>query len=233
MRFARFITAIILATVLIANVGVASASASKSNQSTAALSKPASTLTQADLELVADLMVMERITVPKAANFISKLNPEQLRRFEEIFCARLGVQCSELKQDMTVQPVRSGSSGLGAAGDQLMAPGAAWADVIENVWTWNYNPKIFAHGWYEDWNCDDDPADKEFVFVYAIGAHPVGTLRWTTTSPLVYGAFGVAYGWNLLGFGYNFNEVRLCIGDRGVAAAGGAGHVGSTVFVHH
>lgn len=233
MRFTRLITAIILAIVLSASIGIPSASAKVSSQSTTTLSKSASTLTQADFQSVVELMVTERITVPEAANFISKLNPEQLRRFEGIFCARLGVQCADLKQDMTIHPVKSVSRGLGVPGNELMAPGAAWADVIENVWTWNYNPKIFAHGWYEDWTCDDDPSDKEFVFVYAIGANPVGTLRWTTTSPLVYGAFGVAYGWNLLGFGYNFNEVRLCIGDRGVAAAGGQGHVASTVFVHH
>ncbi len=121
----------------------------------------------------------------------------------------------------------------GAPALESQAAGANWQQSIENVWTYNYQPKVFSSYSYVDWNCDDDPSDKEYVFYYPYPSLSPSLLRWTSTSAQVYIAFMAAYGGNLLGFGYNKAEARLCIGDNGVAAAGGAAKVKASVFVHY
>ncbi len=116
---------------------------------------------------------------------------------------------------------------------QTQAAGSAWGQNIENVWTWNYPNKLFSTGVYVDWLCDDDSSDMEYVFYYPFPSVAPSSVRWTSVSSQVYLAFMAAYGGNLLGFGYSYGEVRLCIGDRGVAAAGGAAKVKSSIFVHY
>ncbi|MFO0591269.1 MAG: hypothetical protein U0441_27225 [Polyangiaceae bacterium] len=113
------------------------------------------------------------------------------------------------------------------------AAGANWQQPIENVWTYDYPAKVFSTFSYVDWYCDDDPSDKEYAFYYPYPSASPSLLRWTSTSSQVYLAFMVAYGGNLLGFGYNKTETRLCIGDNGVFAAGGEAKVKSNVFVHY
>lgn len=123
--------------------------------------------------------------------------------------------------------------GQATPGLDPQAAGAKWQQPIENVWTYNYQGKVFSTYSYVDWNCDDDPSDKEYVFYYPYPSIAPSALRWTSTSAQVYLAFMAAYGGNLLGFGYNYGEARLCIGDKGVFAAGGAAKVQSSIFVHY
>jgi hypothetical protein len=188
------------------------------------ISKSGGDITNADLARVVDLIMAEQITVEQLARFMAKLDKQQLETMRVLFSARTGVTIQ------AVEPKRI------EAGNGAQAVAAyTYVETIENVWTWNYNPKIFASYWYTDPNCDGDPSDTEYVFYYPVStsASTKGNLRWTTTNVIVYTAFSLAYGGNLSAFGTSWSEVRLCIGDTGVAAAGGASTVGNSVFVHY
>jgi hypothetical protein len=185
-------------------------------------------ITNADLAKVVDLIMANQITVEQLGSFMAKLDKQQLETMRVLFSERTGV---------TIHPVdlkQAEAIDVSPLGMQVAAS-YAYVETIENVWTWNYNPKIFASFWYTDRYCDGDPNDNEYVFYYSVSTSPStkGNLRWTTTNPIVYAAFMLAYGGNLSAFGYSYSEVRLCIGDTGVAAAGGASAVGTSVFVHY
>ena len=191
------------------------------------IDKAGGDITNADLAKVVDLIMTNQITVEQLARFMAKLDKQQLETMRVLLSDRAGI---------TIQSVDSKrADAMGTPLGRQVAASFAYVETIENVWTWNYNPKIFAGFWYQDGLCDGDPSDNEYVFYYPIStsASTKGNLRWTTTNPLVYAVFSVAYGGNLSAFGYNYSEVRLCIGDNGVAAAGGAYAVGTSVFVHY
>lgn len=220
MRWIRELAVIILLGVLSINVSLRVSAADSINS-----------INEVDTEEFVELIVTERITVPDVAVYLKNLDESQYQEFVRIFTERVGINRAEIQQEAAkYTTILSQDELLSAEAEVILAPGAVWAEVVENTWTWDINGP-FSIFWYEDWGCDDDPADKEYVFYYAFPSNPTSELRWTTTSAQVYAAFAV-YNWNLLGFGYNFSEVRLCIGDNGVGLAGGPDKVRDTVFVH-
>ncbi len=187
--------------------------------------KSSADITAADIEKIVDSIARNRIDVENLAVFMGKLDHHQREAMRLLLADKANIDVKAFAPGDTP-----------AAQPELSTIRAyTYVETIENVWTWDYNPKIFASFHYQDANCDGDPNDNEYVFYYPIStsSSTKGNLRWTTTSPLVYAAFSLAYGGNISAFGTSWSEVRLCIGDSGVAAAGGAGHVASTVFVHY
>ncbi len=187
--------------------------------------KPSTDITAADIEKVFDAIAGNRIDVENLAVFMGKLDHHQRDAMRLLLAERANIDVRAFAPNdaSTTQPEFSTRLAY------------TYVETIENVWTWDYNPKIFASFYYQDRNCDGDPNDNEYVFYYPVStsSSTKGNLRWTTTSPLVYAAFSLAYGGNISAFGTSWSEVRLCIGDNGVSAAGGAGHVASTVFIHY
>lgn len=175
-------------------------------------------LDRAALERFVESAMTEQVAVEEAQAIYESLND-----------AEQGVITEILKEQLRTEE----QSQLAADGP-AQAAGSIWTEYIENVWTDGLPPgSVFGASAYVDWNCDDDPTDKEYVIYYPFPAVSPAGIRWTTTSSQVYLAFMVAYGGNLLGFGYHHGEARLCIGDKGVALAGGPLKVQSTVFLHY
>lgn len=187
--------------------------------------KPSADITAADIEKVFDAIVSNRIDVENLAVFMGKLDDHQRQAMRLLLADKANIDVRAFAQSDTPGTESGFSTRLANT----------YVETIENVWTWDYNPKIFASFYYQDKNCDGDASDNEYVFYYPVStsSSTKGNLRWTTTSPLVYAAFSVAYGGNISAFGTSWGEVRLCIGDSGVSGAGGAGHVASTVFIHY
>lgn len=178
-----------------------------------------------------ELILAEEVTVPEVDAFLKRLDEAQYEKFLEVFTESVGVDKEELQQEADeYNQITSPDKSLPGENPRTSAPGAVWTEIIENTWTVSVNGP-FSLFWYEDRNCDDDSSDNEYVFYYEFPANPPEGIRWTTTSAQVYSAFAV-YNWNLLGFGYDFDEVRLCIGDRGVTLAGGPDVVRRTVYIH-
>jgi hypothetical protein len=178
-----------------------------------------------------DLILAEKITVPEVDAFLKGLNETQYEEFVKVFAERVGVDKKELQEEADeYNQITSPDKSLPGENPRTAAPNAVWNDTIENTWTISVNGP-FSLFWYEDGNCDGDSSDNEYVFYYGFPSSSPESIRWSTTAAQVYAAFAV-YNWNLLGFGYNFDEVRLCIGDSGVALAGGPDVVRDTVYIH-
>jgi|GEM_PF-2163070 hypothetical protein len=88
--------------------------------------------------------------------------------------------------------------------------------------------------WWFDSLCDDDPNDGEYVFAaYPSWRDDADHVRWYTYNPWIRFVFWRAYHNALLGVDACAPEIRLCIGDAGVWAAGGPLYVSLYLFVGH
>jgi hypothetical protein len=194
------------------------------------LDGPVSKWTEADLRQFVALAVDERITVPEAQNIWKQLTEEQKEKVGELLAIKVGIQPDEWQRFVQSNKVTlRGFTPLGF-------PGEIWREPIENIWTWGYPPgTTFATSYWDSPYCDDDPSDHDWAFWFYqpyewYSRNPSG-LRWTSTSVQVYLAFMIAYGGNLNGYSFNWNEARLCIGTTGVSAAGGPDNVKNNVFL--
>ena len=86
----------------------------------------------------------------------------------------------------------------------------------------------------EDWNCDGDPSDREYDFLFPMPwyGNP-GYLRWRSNNWQIAWAFRIIYGGNLLGHDLCNYSKWLCIGDRGVTLAGGPTQVRNSLELRH
>ncbi len=229
-RLKSLITILIVLIIATSNVFVAYAQGGnppKGDSKIAALmQKPQGKISDSDLALVVNLALKNQVSVEQLAKFIASLDKDQYEKMTGLIRDRL---------DITPQTVNDISKRPGPQPNPPCGTGCGYAygETIENVWTWNYSPKIFASYYYNDPNCDGDPGDMDYVFYYPVGTSPTtqGNLRWTTTNAAVYAAFIAAYGGNLSAFGYNYNEVRLCLGST--AWAVGLNNVKNSVFIHY
>jgi hypothetical protein len=228
----KFLFALTLIGLLCVSTGLSSASAQSTDWADRVLNKPAASITNGDITQFVDLIVTEQVTVLQTESFMKRLSPTQNQVFTQALSSRVGVDLQALRQEN--EQLAQITNPTVIEDPITDSPGALWRETVENAWTsQGLNP--FAVAWYEEPLCDlKGDGGTDFVFVFAQSANPLDTLRWTTTSPRVYATFIAAYGGgNLIGFGFTFDEVRLCIGDGGVNAAGGAQHVADSVFVSH
>jgi hypothetical protein len=86
----------------------------------------------------------------------------------------------------------------------------------------------------EDWNCDGDPSDRDYDFLFPMPwyGNP-DYLRWKSNNIYVALMFRLLYGGNLLGHDLCNYSKWLCIGDRGVTAAGGPTQVRNSLEMRH
>lgn len=96
-------------------------------------SKEGGNITNADIAKVVDLIMTNRITVEQLAGFMAKLDKQQIGTMRALFSERTGIEV----QATDPEHIKAGS------GAQAVAA-YTYVETIENVWTWNYNPKIFA-----------------------------------------------------------------------------------------
>ncbi len=191
---------------------------------TGVLSKSPKNVGSTDLSLIVDAALANEISVEQLAKFMSSLNKQQYATMRSLILARLDVS-------VPVESAKVNSDSLQPQPKALTS--YAYVETIENVWTWNYNPKIFASFYYNDANCDGDSTDMDYVFYYPVStsAATKANLRWTTTNAAVYAVFMAAYSGNLSAFGYSYSEVRLCLGSAAYAV--GLDNVANSVFIHY
>jgi len=92
--------------------------------------------------------------------------------------------------------------------------------------------RTYASSWSYDWYCDDDPSDFEYrLDYYTTWDVDPNKIRWYSYNSWIMTAFQIAYGSNLLGSSLCGNPKSLCLGEYGVALAGGIGIVSSSVFI--
>jgi hypothetical protein len=219
MRSCRFLTVLVLLAVLMSNVVSGVSAQEKGGQSI--LNKSASQIEEVDLEQFVDLIFAWQVTIPQVKMLYERLDTAQQQTFKNIVLARFGGKADS-------KPILVESAGINAP------PGVKWAQTIENVWTWGKPPgSSWPYTWYTDAYCDDDPSDNEYVFVYSFNSSNPDGIRWTTDNPAFYSYALAAWGGNILGYGYSFNEARLCVSDGSVNLTGGVGVFMATTFIHY
>ncbi len=181
-------------------------------------------VTDADLERFVDLVISEQITVAQARAFLQQLAELQVSRVAELLSARTSTRLAESSKVSPVSPniiePPPGSSEL-------------WRQIIEKG---AGPPEAFAQDYWSDPYCEGGPnpdPDDDWVFWFWIDSTNPDSLRWDTTSAQVATAFWIAYGNNLNGFAYHWDEARLCLGTTGVSLAGGPEKVKNTTSLHH
>lgn len=154
------------------------------------------------------------ITVEEADEFFASLTSNQKEKVIELVDLRIQQTVERLKsEELNTNPVRA----------QAIPPDVVWTQDIE------YNNAPYgttANTFYRDWlECDGDENDADYIFVYSnySGAQNPDGIRYTVTSASVRAALGYGYV-NLKGFGYSYNEVKLCVGPSRVESSGGGYH---------
>lgn len=194
-------------------------------------SKPVAQLTEADLKQFVALGFAEKITVVEVQKLYEQLTFAQKEIVFKAVAEEAGISLDEWEQERkTHQMAQQNFHGA--------TPNAEiWRQFVENTWTWGLPAgSTFANYYYTDKWCEttqptDPDTDYVFHFNMTYSANPDG-LRWTSQSSQVYLAFMSAYGGNLNGFSASWSNVKLCIGENGVWAAGGAANVKNNIFVH-
>ena len=193
---------------------------------------------QVDLEGFVELAFSERITVAQTQSFYEQLTNEQKEKVSDLVAIKAGIPVEKWDQDRKLHQREIDSlshlNARASLGKSLATSGELWRQPIENTWTSGLPPgSAFATRYFTDQYCDGADADDDYVFYFSMtySMNPDG-LRWTSNSAQVYLAFMTAYGGNLNGFAYTWNEARLCLGTGGVSAAGGPNNVKNNVFLH-
>jgi hypothetical protein len=191
-----------------------------------------------DLEKFVELAFNEQITVLQTQKFYESLTDQQKEMVSNFVAIKADIPLEEWEREresyqsafapVSSETLRNQSSTLSTE---------LWRQPIENTWTTGYPPgHAFAAFYYIDPYCEGGPnpdPDDDWMFYFPISysMNPDG-LRWTSDSAQVYLAFMTAYGGDLNGFAYTWEQVRLCIGTGGVTAAGGPNNVSNNLFVH-
>lgn len=205
------------------------------------LDKPSDKLTDADLAQFVTLARQERVTVAQAQAFLARLSPTQAQIVSDQVGIQAGIPLDRWRQGIaenqkqrgTAPPAISQRATPQAGAPAPMHPNEAWAYTVAN-YNGPFPPDTQGVGWYygDSYSCDPYP-DYDYIFGFSHDANNQPALRWNTNSSQVYTAFWSYYGGNLRGWGFNYSEVRLCAGEGGVWAAGGAGNVAAHLFVHY
>ncbi len=234
MRKSRCILGFVLLTLLSVMPGVVIAKEPTQNADLPDLYGPVNEWSETDLEQWVNWVVEERSTVSEAQAVWKKASVEQREKIGELLALKAGVPLDEWQKF-----VESNSTSGRAALQTLVPhgfPGEIWRQHIENTWTVGHPPgSTFASSYWNSPNCDDDPSDPDWAFKfdksYEWYSRDPDSLRWTSESAQVYLAFMAAYGGDLSGYSFSWNEARLCIGTTGVRAAGGTSKVKNNVFL--
>jgi hypothetical protein len=201
------------------------------------LANPSERITSADLERLMDLAVAKQITFAQGKAYYDLLSPTQRDLLRAVVDNRLEQaklvigQTTAPGQQVSRRPMGSASTataGVGVVGWQR-GPFTAtmYGDCIEGGgWQcWN-QPVEYHHDtgtrpsywWWSQYDCDNDP-DTDYVFNILVDLYgdPDGA-RWFTDDFALWLTTGS--GGALNGFGYSYYEMRLCIGDTALIAAG-------------
>ena len=162
-----------------------------------------------------DLLYQEQINMDRALRYFNSLNTKEKDKLGTLMAAEAGIGVEEWNRFVSSQRIQIHSRNTRSSdGFPRMIPYSQSAAILAG-----------SNDFYEDRTCDGDDADSDWVFSFPVSNPIPEKLRWSTSSPLVYVAFHVAYQGKLLGFRLNSDHVGLCIGQTGVTAAGGAWHV--------
>lgn len=216
------------------NVGVIGAAPS---QAIPGLDNPSAKTTRTDLERLMDLAVGKKISFAQGMAFYNLLSQDQKIVLTDIVNVRLEQAKVLPKQtpppspQVPPRPKTSASAGASAeiGGGLRLRPLTAnmYGGCIEGGGTQCWNEPVEYHDaggvrpsywWWSQYDCDNDP-DADYAFNISLDLHrdPDGA-RWFTDDFALWLTTG--RGGSLNGFGYNYYEMRLCVAEKSLAAAG-------------
>jgi hypothetical protein len=190
--------------------------------------------TERELERFVESAFKEQLSVPQVEKIWNRLDERQKQEVGVLLALKAGTQPHHWLEFVRRESLQSRLAIIKEA--SLAIQGELWRQYIENIWTWAYPPgTTFASSYWNSPLCDNDPSDPDWVFWFWqpyewYSRNPDG-LRWTTTSARVYLTFMAAYGGNLNGYAYSWQEARLCLGTTAVDVAGGPDYVKQTTFL--
>lgn len=190
--------------------------------------------TERELERFVDLAFKEQWSVLQVEEVWNHLDEKQKQQVGVLLAIKAGVQPHNWLEFIHRESLLSKTAVMKES--FVASQGELWRQYIENIWTWGYPPgTTFASSYWNSPLCDNDPSDPDWAFWFWqpyewYSRNPDG-LRWTTTSARVYLTFMAAYGGNLNGYAYSWQEARLCLGTTAVDVAGGPDYVRQTIFL--
>ncbi len=182
-----------------------------------------------DLQKLVNLAAEEGINVEELAAVIDSFSEAEMETFSELIATKAEIPLQEWRAHSAKHRTKRKNQK-----QRSLRRGDWWQQFIENAWVWWWpQGHAYPNSYWQDKNCDGDSSDNEYVFRYDVNTSNPNSLRWTTDSPLVYAAFMAAYGGEILGYSHDEGVAYLCIGDKGVWAAGGPWLVKATTFLHN
>lgn len=185
-------------------------------------------ITDADLVKFVDLVFDRKLSLPETKAFYERLSAEQKSRVadlvaSDLVASKLGLSLQEWQRMVEAdkrqavsgkRPVVPSGAGLASLDSVL------WTQLIENGGPPSY---YLPNSYWEDWNCDDDPNDRDFAYHYGFWYDQnADGLRWDTSDSTFWLYVHLFYGGNLKGYAYYWDEAYYCVGEGGAAAAGGS-----------
>lgn len=181
-----------------------------------------------ELKSLVNVAFGEEISVGQLRTILQQLSPAQNRRVSDLVAMRAGIPLEQWHRSKNATVNDQGL--VSPLSLDPPPPGSLWHQFIEKGAPASGTR---ARTYWQSQLCDGDPADYDWEFDFSMyyDQNP-DSLRWDTTSTQVGIAFWTAYGDNLNGYAYYWDQVRLCLGDTDVWAAGGADKAASTLYIH-
>lgn len=177
-------------------------------------------------EVLADWIISDSLNAEEFKQLLS-LPAERQLCIIQAGALQLGVPKDKI--DMAITELRKNMAEESGNDDQVIAgscgQGVEYSSCSGLSGCWNE--------WFDAY-CDGDPGDGEYVFAaYPSWRDDADHVRWYTYNPWLRFIFSLRYHSTLLGVDACAPEIRLCIGDTGVWAAGGPVFVSLYLFVGH
>lgn len=215
------LSSVLIAVILLMSINLHSASAETlGEEQVSVVALQAGTcggqVTDEQLKTLAKMIITEQ--VPKAArDCYEAMNVENKTKLFEVVIEQRGLSVDELRkearEDLHLMSNARISNGL-------------WSQLIEHTFYDLTDPPVYSNGWWQDSLCDGDSGDVDYVFHFAFSS-PMSNPDRLRTNSLHMGVdamlwwyhyqYGGIKGWGSTGS----VSVSTCLGDTGVAGAGG------------
>lgn len=194
--------------------------------------------TDAKIELLAKLIVDDQVD-EDVRNCYDTLTIEEKAQLFEAVAEERGISVEELRQEADEDAAqREDVSDTPLPGEDATARGIDWRQLIERIpFSAIFKPLVPGARSWQDSICDGDPTDVDYFVSFDFPANvsnpnSVRSFTYDVGVDLMLGWYQVRYG-GIDGRGNTGSKiVRVCLGDTGVATAGGIDRVRDNLYLH-
>lgn len=194
--------------------------------------------TDAKIKLLAKLIVNDQVD-EDVRNCYDTLTIEEKAQLFEAVAEERGISVAELRQEADEDAAqRQDVSDIPLPGEDVTAREIPWQELIERIpFSAIFKPLVPGARSWQDPICDGDPTDVDYFVSFDFPANvsnpaSVRSFTYDVGVDLMLGWYQIRYG-GIDGRGNTgSNIVRVCLGDTGVATAGGIDVVRDNLYLH-